>query len=330
MKKFKIDNIEIETPLVLAPLAGITNLPFREICKFSGCGLVCSEMISSNGLIYNSGKTFSMLESSKFESPLSIQIFGYDPDIMADAAKIIEEKSETAIIDINMGCSVKKILKSNSGSALMKDPERAEKILKKVRKAIKIPLTIKIRSGWDNSGDQALLISKIAEDCGVNAVAVHPRTAKQGFSGKADWTLIKTIKEKINIPVIGNGDVTEPLHVKDMFEQTGCDAVMIGRAALSDPFIFKKAKAVINNEPDFVQTIDQHFDLMKHYLKSSVKYMGEETACKIMRSRLAWFVKGLSFNCEFKEKIKEITNEKNALLLIENYLEILKNKDQAE
>jgi nifR3 family TIM-barrel protein len=322
----KIGNVEIKNPVILAPLAGITNLPFREICKNQGAGLVCSEMISSNGLIYNSGKTFSMLKSSESEKPLSIQIFGYDPEIMADAAKIIEENSDAQIIDINMGCSVRKILKSNSGSALMKEPDRAEKIFTAIKKAVKLPLTVKIRSGWDSSGEDAILISKIAQTCGLDAVAVHPRTAKQGFTGSADWSLIEKIKKTLSIPVIGNGDIKNYHDALKMFDETDCDAVMIGRASISNPFIFREINQALNKEKPSEITVEEHFFLMKFYFESTIKYFGEETACKMMRSRLSWFVRGLPHNTSFKEKIKNITSRRHGLEIIEEYKSTLENK----
>jgi len=315
----KIKNIEIKEPLILAPLAGITNLPFREICKKQGAGLVCSEMISSNGLVYNSEKTFNLLKSSEYEQPLSIQIFGYDPDIMADAAKIIEENSKAQILDINMGCSVKKILKSNSGSALMKDPERVEKIFNKIKKTINLPLTVKIRSGWDNSGNDAILISKIAQNCGLDAVAIHPRTAKQGFSGEADWELIKKIKKNTDIPVIGNGDIKTFEDALNMLNQTNCDAVMIGRAAISNPFIFKEINQALKGETPSKTSIEEHFFVMKFYFESTIKHLGEEIACKMMRSRLSWFVRSLPHNNSFKEKIKNISGHNEGLEIIEDY-----------
>jgi nifR3 family TIM-barrel protein len=320
----KIGNTEIKIPVAAAPLAGITNLAFREICSELGAGLVYSEMISSNGLVYNSGKTFSMLESSQNESPLSVQIFGYDPDIMAKAAEIIENKSEANFIDINMGCSVKKILKSNSGSALMKDPDKTKSILTSVRKAVKLPLTIKIRSGRDTSGEDALLIAKIAQDCGVDAVAVHPRTITQGFRGCADWSLIKKIKNSINIPVIGNGDINTPEDAVKMFQETECDGIMIGRAAVSDPFIFRHIKSMLERGVYEKTSIKEHFSLMKSYLEASVRTLGEETACKMMRSRLSWFVKGLPHNHVFKEKIKMISDKNSGLEIICEYESLLK------
>jgi len=322
----KIGNIEIKKPVILAPLAGITNLPFREICKNQGAGLVYSEMISSNGLIYNSQKTFSLLKSSDIEKPLSIQIFGYDPEIMADAAKIIEEKSCADIIDINMGCSVKKILKSNSGSALMKEPQRAEKIFKKIKQTINLPLTVKIRSGWDNSGKDAFLISKIAQDCGLDAVAIHPRTAMQGFSGEADWSLIKKIKQNLNIPVIGNGDIINYKDALKMFEKTDCDAVMIGRAAISNPFIFREITEALNGKSPYELSLETRFSLMKLYFKSTLNHFGEETGCKMMRSRLSWFVKGLPHSTFFKEKIKNVINYAQGIEIIDKYYCVLNDR----
>ncbi len=226
----KIGSLSLKNITVLAPLAGITNLPFRILVKEAGCALVCSEMISANGLVYKSHKTAQTLESAAEEKPLSVQIFGSDPEIMADAAAMAEA-SGADVLDINFGCSVKKVLKTGSGSALMKEPEKAEAILKAVRKSIEIPLTIKIRTGWDYSGTQAFKIAEIAESCGVNAIAVHPRTATQGFGGTADWSVIAAIKKIVSIPVIGNGDIIVPEDAIRMQNETGCDAVVIGRTA---------------------------------------------------------------------------------------------------
>jgi nifR3 family TIM-barrel protein len=229
-----------DNPTILAPLAGITNLPFRRIAKRGGAGIVCSEMISANGLVHRSQKTYQMLDTHPDEKPLSVQIFGSDPAIMAEAAKIVEASGSADILDINFGCSVRKILKSGAGAALMKIPDKARAILKAVRNAIRIPLTIKIRSGWDASGKDAMLISQIAQDCGVDAIAVHPRTASQGFSGKADWAIIAEVRKSVSIPVIGNGDIVSPEDAIRMTDMSGCDAVMIGRAAIGNPYIFSQ------------------------------------------------------------------------------------------
>jgi len=321
-----IGNIKLENITVLAPLAGITNLPMRLIAKEAGCGLVCSEMISSNGLVYQSGKTEKLLESAPEEKPLSVQIFGSDPDIMAEAARIVEV-SGADILDINFGCSVKKILKSGSGAALMRRPDLAEAVIRSVRAAIKIPLTIKIRTGWEKNGDDARIIARIAETEGVDAIAIHPRLASQGFKGRADWQVISDIKRAISIPVMGNGDIVTARDAIQMVTETGCDAVMVGRAAIGNPWIFGQIDALLKNR-DFQETdLSTRFRMMKRYLRASVAYSGEEHACYMMRSRLAWFVKGLPHAKHFRESIKYISTEKEALELIEGYRESIDKID---
>ena len=319
-----IGSIKLDDPVVLAPLAGITNLPFRLLAKEAGCALVYSEMISSNGLVYKSSKTTSMLNSIPLEKPFSVQLFGSDPSVMADAAAIVES-SGADIVDINFGCSVKKVLKTGSGAALMKDPDRAEAIITSVRSAIQIPLTIKIRTGWEKSGSQALKIGKIAEACGVNAIAVHPRTATQGFSGKADWPVIQAVKKTVSIPVIGNGDITLPEDAVRMKNETGCDAVMIGRAAIGNPWIFSHIISLFNGDNYTPVELDQQFESMIHYLKSSVKHLGEERACKMMRSRLGWFVKGFPGSGHFRKSMTRIATQKQAMDLIKSYKNELRN-----
>ncbi|MGD8447620.1 MAG: tRNA dihydrouridine synthase DusB, partial [Desulfobacterales bacterium] len=264
----KIGSVLLDNITVLAPLAGITNLPFRLLAKEAGCALVCSEMISSNGLVYHSVKTHELLESRPAEKPLSVQIFGSDFSIMAEAAAIVES-SGADILDVNLGCAVKKVLKTGSGAALMKEPKKVEKILRAIRRTVKIPLTIKIRAGWDSSGDQALKITEIAQACGVDAIAVHPRTATQGFRGKADWSLIAAIKNIASIPVIGNGDIIRPEDVLKMQNQTGCDAVMIGRAAIGNPWIFSQALELVRENKASLPDPSQRFEVMAQYLRSS-------------------------------------------------------------
>ena len=325
----KIGNLKLNSITVLAPLAGITNLPFRVIVKKAGCGLVCSEMISANALSYGSSKTINMMASCVEEKPLSIQIFGSDPAIMADAATMVE-KSGADILDINFGCSVKKILKSGAGAALMKDAEKTKAILKKIRTIIKIPLTIKLRSGWDHSGENAFKIAKIAEDCGVDAITFHPRTATQGFSGKADWTLIRRLKQHISIPVIGNGDIAEPEDAIDLLNKTGCDAVMVGRAAIGNPWIFKQIQTLLNSGNISTVDLPTRFETMKKYLATSVKYFGELHACRMMRSRLSWFVKGLPNSSRFRESITRIKTQTEAEALIDEYFDFLLIKSQED
>jgi tRNA-dihydrouridine synthase B len=316
----KIGSVEIDNFTVLAPLAGITNLPMRLLAKSAGCGLVCSEMISSNGLVYGSAKTVQLLVSTPEEKPLSVQIFGSNPMIMADAARIVQD-SGADIVDINFGCSVKKILKSNSGSALMKDPALAARILESVRQAVTIPLTIKIRSGWEPTGQQAMKIARLAEDCGVDAIAVHPRTATQGFRGEADWSIISAIKKALVIPVIGNGDVTAPADALRMLHETGCDGVMVGRAAIGNPMIFDGILAAAQGRPAAAVEDSRRIEMMLGYLRDSVRYLGEKAACRMMRSRLCWFVKGMRNAGQFRNSIRFIASEKEATELIRKYAE---------
>jgi nifR3 family TIM-barrel protein len=324
-----IGNVKLDNITVLAPLAGITNLPMRLIAKEAGCGLVCSEMISSNGLVYQSGKTEKLLESAPEEKPLSVQIFGADPDIMAAAAKIVE-LSGADIVDINFGCSVRKILKSGSGAALMRTPDLAITVLRSVRAAIQIPLTIKIRTGWQQNGEDALIIAKIAENEGVDALAIHPRLASQGFMGRADWRVISDLKRAASIPVIGNGDIATAQDALRMIKETGCDAVMVGRAAIGNPWIFKQISALLKGEECPEIDLPSRFQMMTRYLISTVAHFGEAHACYMMRSRLAWFVKGMRHASRFREAIKHISTEAEALALIQQYRESLEIPTQVE
>ena len=320
----KIGNLTLDNNVILAPLAGITNLPFRLVAKKAGCSLVCSEMISSHGLVYKSPKTVQMLNSVPQEKPLSAQIFGSKPDIMAGAAAIVEEMGAD-ILDINFGCSVRKVVKTGAGAALMRSPDVARAVLKAVRNAIRIPLTIKIRSGWDASGEQALNIARIAQDCGVDAVAVHPRTAKQLFAGRADWSVIAALKEKLSIPVIGNGDIFSARDAMNMLSETGCDAVMIGRKAIGNPAIFCQVLARIRGDENAAEDLAGRFDIMIHYLKASVKYLGEEQACRMMRTRLGWFTKEIHNSIKFRESIKHLSSEKEGIELIDAYKDSIIN-----
>jgi tRNA-dihydrouridine synthase B len=314
----KIGTVTLNNNVILAPLAGITNLPFRLMAKEAGCGLVCSEMVSSHGLVYKSGKTEQLLNSVPAEKPLSAQIFGAQPDIMAEAAAIVEGMGAD-IIDINFGCAVRKVVRTGSGVALMNTPEKAETLLKAVRKAVRIPLTIKIRTGWNPSGEQAFNIAQIAEGCGVDAVAVHPRTAGQLFSGRADWSIIAAVKKKVSIPVIGNGDIFSAQDAVNMLAETGCDGIMIGRKAMGNPDIFSQVLARLNGNVDTDEDFSRRFDIMIRYLKASVEYIGEAPACRMMRSRLGWFAKEMPNSSRFRQSIKHLSSEKEGIELINAY-----------
>ncbi|MBU4289260.1 MAG: tRNA dihydrouridine synthase DusB [Proteobacteria bacterium] len=324
-KPLKIGSLVLDNSVILAPLAGITNLPFRLLAKEAGCGLVCSEMISANGLVRGSKKTLQMLDTIPEEKPLSVQIFGADPSIMAEAAKMVES-SGASLLDINFGCSVKKVVKTGAGVVLMKDPERAESLLNAVRKSVTIPVTIKIRTGWDNSGAHAFRIAEIAEACGVDAIAVHPRTAAQGFRGKADWSIITSVKKIVSIPVIGNGDIIIPDDAVKMQNKTGCDGIMIGRAAIGNPWIFAQILALSRGEGLFYVDFEHRFEVMLKYVHESVRYFGEKRACFMMRSRLGWFVKGLKYSSKFRESIKKISSEGEAIDLLKSYMKFLGRK----
>ncbi len=315
----KIGSVQLENITISAPLAGISNLPFRVLMKEAGCALVCSEMISANGLVYQSRKTVQLMDSAREEKPLSVQIFGTDPSIMADAAVMVQD-SGADILDINFGCSVRKVVKTGAGVALMRNPEQAEAILTAVRKAVRIPLTLKIRSGWDASGNQAIAISRIAEACGADAVTVHPRTASQGFSGTADRSVIARIKKAVSIPVIGNGDIAVPEDALRMLDETGCDAVMVGRAAVGNPWIFSGILSLLRGQPTVSVDLSLRCDAMIRYLDASVAYFGEHTACRMMRSRLGWFIKGLPRSSMFRESVKQISSRDEAVSLIRSFL----------
>lgn len=311
----RIGTLTLDNSAVLAPLAGITDLPFRLLVKRSGCGLVYSEMISANALVRRSAKTLKMLVSCEAEKPLCIQIFGADPEVMAEAARMVEAAGAD-LVDINFGCSVKKIVKSGAGVALMRDTAAAGKLLDALRRAVSVPLTIKIRSGWDASGRQALAIARVAEDCGVAAIAVHPRTAGQGFRGSADWSIIAAVKAAIAIPVIGNGDILSARDALRMESETGCDGVMIGRAAIGNPWLFEQYLALKKDRPAPSVDLGVRLETMARYVREMIAFRGELQACRMLRSRLGWFVKGLPHAGAFRDSIRRIASEGEALAAI--------------
>jgi len=314
----RIGRLTLENPTIMAPLAGITDLPWRLMARAGGCALVCSEMISANGLCHASRKTLQMLDSRPAEKPLSVQLFGSDAAIVADAARMVEDAGAD-LVDINFGCAVKKILKTGSGAALMREPGRAAALLTAVRRAVRLPLTIKIRSGWDAGGAQALEIARIAEDCGVDAVCVHPRSASQGFRGRADWSVIRRVKDALAVPVIGNGDIVRPADALRMLRETGCDAVMIGRAAVGNPWIFSQVLACLKGAPVEAVDLKRRIAGMRAYVEACITYYGERHACRMLRSRLGWFVKGLPHAARFRESIKHLDSGQEALQRIFGY-----------
>ncbi len=319
---FRIGPVAPANPTVLAPLAGITDLPLRLMAKEAGCALVYSEMVSAYGLHYGSAKTRTLMKTTGAEAPLAIQIFGSDPEIMAEAA-VMAAEAGAAIVDINFGCAVRKILKSGSGAALMREPDRARAVLTAVRRAISVALTIKIRSGWDPSGADAETIARLAQDCGVDAIAVHPRTARQGFGGRADWKIIARLKKILEIPVIGNGDINSAEDALEMIRTTGCDAVMIGRAAVGNPFIFTQVIAALEGRRIPQIGHRDRIAVMRRYARAAVCYLGEKTACFVLRSRLGWFVKGLPQATRFRRSIRHLRSEEHIMELIDAYEQIL-------
>ncbi len=319
----KIGDLALDGCVILAPLAGVTAPPFRTVVKACGCSLVCSEMVSAKGIVYNSGKTRSMIASVPEERPLSVQIFGACPVSMGKAAAFIERQGGADIIDINFGCSVRKVVKTGAGAALMKDRERAEAVIRAVREAVSLPVTVKIRSGWDSSGAGALMVSKIAETNGVNAVTVHPRTALQGFKGEANWRLIREVKQHVSIPVIGNGDVTTPEAGVKMMNETGCDGIMVGRAAMGNPFILSGIQALLENREPPGARLQDRFDVMERLVTAYADYYGGQRAAKMLRSRLVWFLKGFRGASGFRKQVVQIETCAQALSLVQKFGESL-------
>lgn len=322
----RIGPLVLASPTVLAPLAGITNLPFRLLVKRLGCGLVCSEMVSANALVRRSIKTHAMLVSDPAEKPVSFQVFGSEPDALAEAARMVADAGAD-IVDLNLGCAVKKVVRTGAGVALMRDPRHAAAVFAAVRKAVGIAFTIKIRSGWDHSGDQALAIARIAEDAGVDGISVHPRSAAQGFAGRADWSVIARVKAAVSLPVIGNGDITSPQDALAMMAQTGCDGVMVGRAAIASPWLLGRIAAAMEgrliDDPDQ----DQRQRLILGYIDDMVQFCGEKTACLMLRSRLGWFVKGLPEASGFRQSIRHLASQSEAIARVTTYFRELAGAD---
>ena len=304
--KLTIGNVELKNNVILAPMAGVTDLPFRVLCKEQGAGLLCMEMVSAKAIYYGSKNTEELMKISPAEMPVSLQLFGSDADIMADMAKKIEEKP-FAVLDINMGCPVPKVVNNGEGSALMKNPKLAEEIITKMVKAVKKPVTVKIRKGFDEAHLNAVEMAKIAEASGAAAVTVHGRTREQYYAGKADWDCIRAVKEAVKIPVIGNGDVTDALSAERLLKETGCDGVMVGRAAQGNPFIFREITeyletGVIPPKPTPAEvraTIERH-------ARMQMEEKGEYTGVREMRKHLSWYTVGYPNSAKYRQMINSM------------------------
>lgn len=308
---FKIGNVEIKNRIVFAPMAGVSNISFRTIIKEMGAGLIYSEMVSSMGIVYGSSKTIDLINFNEDERPISIQIFGNDVDSFVKAARYIEENYHPDIIDINMGCPVPKIaLKSQAGSALLKNPEKIGEIVSKVVSAVSIPVTVKIRSGWDSASINACEVAKRCEEAGASALAIHGRTRAQGYSGNADWDIIKDVKESVSIPVIGNGDVKTIYDAKRMLDETGVDAVMIGRATLGNPWFIKECVSYVEDGKVIpLPSISDKLDMIKKHYLLLKKYNNEKVALLEIRMHALWYIKGIPGVKKYKSMITNCSSE---------------------
>lgn len=324
---WKIKNVEINGKIVVAPMAGISNITFRRICKSMGASLVVAEMVSDKAITYGNEKTFELLRMNDDERPISQQIFGSDVKSFVEAAKIVEEKMKPDIIDINMGCPVPKVaVKNQAGSALLKNPEKVGEIIKAVVGAVNVPVTVKIRSGWDQSSINAVEIAKIAEANGASAITVHARTRAQGYAGKADWNIIKEVVNAVDIPVIGNGDVVSCYDAKKMLDETGCNAVMIGRGLLGNPWLIKECVEYLESGklPEVID-YNEKIDMMEYHLNKLCEDKTEKQAVLEIRNHLLNYLKGLPENKEVKNQVCRCKSRLEIIKILENYRNELKN-----
>ncbi len=318
--KLKIGNVMLENNVLLAPMAGVTDLPYRVLCREQGCGLVCMEMVSAKAVLYNNRNTKELLQVDERERPVSLQLFGSDPHILSDIAARLEE-GPYDIFDINMGCPVPKIVKNGEGSALMKDPALVEEILTAMVKAVKKPVTVKIRKGFDDSSVNAVEIAKIAEACGVAAVAVHGRTREQFYSGKADWDIIRRVKEAVRIPVIGNGDVFTAEDAKRLVDTTGCDGIMVARGAKGNPWIFREITEYLDTgrKPER-PSVEELKEMILRHGRMMLKFKGELAGMREMRKHVSWYTAGYPNSAALRNDINMVSSMEELEALIKERL----------